>query len=962
MIHSKHFITLLMLAGAACTTGQERILPDGLHVYSDWGPYTFRYAGISHIADTGRGLCFDLSIFPVTPGNRNLPFENRYGKEAMKHRKLYTYWAASPKLEEYTYRFIIDPDRKAWCDVSYFIHDKASRLFQVDLHNKTGIEWAGDLHLLAHLRYPPKDYFARLGHEPLRLGVPDLPDGATWVNSLQYQKLTTSNPDKGDALPERGKLRREVRTHGSVGGSLLGRGFGQDEGDAVTYRFEVSREINDAILLLRGRSEGKQEASFLMSGAADGTCAFPVADEFRLVPVAAGRLRAGSHEVRLTSKGTGSVLFDGFIVVPEDLENKVRFTIQEPNVSPEIETIENGRGVILSYPDLRQVYGYAIAMPQAGRMRSLLWKELYPAFGEEEIGIVKSMVHGGGRYGKGDPMARFIDLGFEPDPLPDESNRSYWGMVCQGSKEEVHARLKAFLGRSTREYESRTSSSDVLPPYNKEGEPFALSQQLMSAATAMNIIYPQLHERRYGMGYTPAKSWGVVYTWDNGMHGIALNLLDTELSAALLYQMTTTPGAEIPFIWGGAPIPMQFYQFHEWWNRCRDREIMADLYPRLKQMYEWLIGRGHGSETRGPAKEGLISTYEYFHNSLGWDDYPGNAFASLSEKAGWPAPVSQSVHTLIGARTLAHAARELGLKKDEAVYQADALELERAILEDAWDGESGYSGYVVYDNDNGEALGILRGRRKRPSNKRPHEDTDNLEWYIGGTEGVNINMGLDGVAPWYAGIGSSEQREQQFYLLSTEGRLWTSIGLLTVDLESPFSCPGYSIDRVWNAPLWWFWKGALDQGKGEFAYNLAHAVLKNAMHTAEKTWSTYENFSFSKMEPGGTLHNYAGHAAPSLDFFHSYYVPGTISFGHDAWVEEQEWSKDGTEVRTLVRFEQDRSGETRLVLACFTPGGNITATWKGQKVPVERVNEGTVYVRLPCNKERGELIIRRKDY
>jgi glycogen debranching enzyme len=386
---------------------------------------------------------------------------------------------------------------------------------------------------------------------------------------------------------------------------------------------------------------------------------------------------------------------------------------------------------------------------------------------------------------------------------------------------------------------------------------------------------------------------------------------------------------------------------------------MEILYPRLRQMYEWFIGRGHGSNTRGPAEDGLISTYEYFYN-LGWDDYPGHTFARMVSDQGWPAPVCQSVHTLIGARALSQAARELGLKKDIAVYEADARRLEQAILEHSWDGGSGYYGYVVYDHENGEPLGIIRGRRKTPSNERPHRDRANLEAYVGGTRGLNINMGLDGMAPWYAGIGSPGQREQQFELLTTEGRLWTSIGLLTVDLESPFSCPGYWIDRAWIPPQWWFWKGALDQGKADFAYNLAHAVLKNARHVAEEKWNTYENFSYSEMEAGGSGLNFAGLATPSLDFFHSYYVPGTISFGHDAWVEETEWSEDKTSVRSMVRFEQDRPGEIRLVLACFDPGGETAATWKGKEVPVEQVTDGAVYVRLPCRKETGELIVKRK--
>jgi hypothetical protein len=52
MNRSKHLIAVLMITGVACTTGQKKNESGGLHDYSDWGPYTFRYAGISHIADT----------------------------------------------------------------------------------------------------------------------------------------------------------------------------------------------------------------------------------------------------------------------------------------------------------------------------------------------------------------------------------------------------------------------------------------------------------------------------------------------------------------------------------------------------------------------------------------------------------------------------------------------------------------------------------------------------------------------------------------------------------------------------------------------------------------------------------------------------------------------------------------------------------------------------------------------
>jgi hypothetical protein len=951
MIKLKHFfiaVPLFALTGSGLP-GDEGV---GDLMLGDWGSYSDRYAGISHIADPERGLRFDLSVFPLTPGKKNLPMESAGSGN------VYSYWAAKPDLDAYTLRFVMDQvRRRAWCDVSYFRQDDASRLFCVDLNNTSRTVWDGEIHLLAHLRYPPWNFAGSYKQEPLRPALVDLPDGALWIRGLGYDALNLASPDVHDVLPERGVLRREVRIHGSVGGSALGRGFGQAKGDQAVYRFKITQGMGNAVLLLRGRSDGDSKSTFRLEGLVKKGCSFPVSDEFGLLTIDLGRVRAGSHEIIMTSEGTGSVLLDGFAVVDKNVAGKVRFSILEPNSLPEITTVGNRRGVILSYPDLKQVYGYALAIPEGGELRTLMWRNLYRAFGESDHGSTK--IHGGGRHGKGDPEARFVDLGFDQEPLPDRGKRRYWGMVCTGSKDEVHRRLLDFLARPPDELEKKSVTFEVLPPYNLDGEHYALSQQLMTAATSMNIIYPHLHELRYIPGYTPAKNWGCMFTWDNGMHGIGLNLLDAKRSAELMCQVTTAPGAETPYIWGGSPMPIQFYQFREWWNLYQHRATMEKLYPRLKQMYEWFIGRGHGSNTRGPAKDRMISTYEYFYN-LGWDDYPGHSLSGVSNrKLGWTTPVCQSVHTLIGARALGQAASVLGLDKDAAVFEADARQLEEAILEDAWDGESGYFGYVVYDWETGDRLGILRGKRKRPSTIPPHREQENLEVFVDGKSGVNINMGLDGVEPWFAGLGSPEQREQQFRLLSTEGMLWTPNGLITVDPRSPFSGEGYWNNRAWIPPQWWFWKGALDQGKGEFAYRVAHAVLDNARRVSGK-WTTYENYSTTEEEAGGTGMNFAGLSTPTLDFFYSYYVPGTLSFGHDAWVEEKKWSEDKTSVRAVVRFGQDRPGETRLAIACFSPGGEITATWKGQPVPVEKITDGAVYVSIPCHKERGELIIKKE--
>lgn len=68
-------IFLLSLAGCKDPEVVDKE-PDVSFSLGDWGPYTEHCAGVQHIADKARGLRFDLSVFPVTPGKQNLSLEN----------------------------------------------------------------------------------------------------------------------------------------------------------------------------------------------------------------------------------------------------------------------------------------------------------------------------------------------------------------------------------------------------------------------------------------------------------------------------------------------------------------------------------------------------------------------------------------------------------------------------------------------------------------------------------------------------------------------------------------------------------------------------------------------------------------------------------------------------------------------------------------------------------------------
>lgn len=86
----------------------------------------------------------------------------------------------------------------------------------------------------------------------------------------------------------------------------------------------------------------------------------------------------------------------------------------------------------------------------------------------------------------------------------------------------------------------------------------------------------------------------------------------------------------------------------------------------------------------------------------------------------------------------------------------------KAVQAYAWDEESGYFGYVLHD-EQGSPKGLLR-----------HES------------GQNYNMGLDGAYPLIAGICTPEQEKRLVGYISDGERLWSPIGLSTVDQSAAY--------------------------------------------------------------------------------------------------------------------------------------------------------------------------------
>ncbi|MEI8192038.1 MAG: hypothetical protein WCI75_20185, partial [candidate division NC10 bacterium] len=537
-------------------------------------------------------------------------------------------------------------------------------------------------------------------------------------------------PRPTGSLGPDGWWRAEIRAHGFVGGSAVGRGFGADRGDWAAYAVHLEAPVRDAVLLARYRAP-QGPAAFALDGIAHGDLALPAGDELAVQTFPLGDLLAGSHPLRFTSAGLGPVELDGFAIVAAASAGEVRFVPVEWNPVPDIQAGPVERSLILKYDDAPVYYGLAWTGDDS-EVRQIFAEELDRTLRYTVQEHVQKVLRGPGQ-------GHFTNAFVRPITVPPHERRVLYGLVCAGSRAEVAGWLSDF----PRAYLTPQPPSLVgkggptLPSLRRggvggevtpAGQPYAFSQERMATTLLTNVVYPVYTRRRYIRHFTPGKWWDCLYTWDSGFIALGLLELDIERAIDCLNAYTTPPGdGQAAFIHHGSPAPIQIYAFLELWNRTQDRSLLEYFYPRLRQMYLFLAGR-LGSSTTGRMKSGLLKTWDYFYNSAGWDDYPPQVAVHRGGLEATVTPVINTSHAIRSGRILQMAARALGLPDDITDYETDIAAWTDALNRCSWDAEAGYFSYVTHD-DAGRPVGILR-----------HES------------GANYDMGLDGASPLFAGV------------------------------------------------------------------------------------------------------------------------------------------------------------------------------------------------------------------
>ncbi len=892
---------------------------------SDWGPYSKKYFGISHITDAKRGISFDLSLFPwVDSTQSHLP-------SVLAPVAVHP-WEASSDINFYSFREEIIWKNQVYCDLSFFSRDDLNRVIRLEFVNNTTTPQRIQIQSLAQLNYPPLQQYTA---EPIRLTAISLPPSGVWVDALDYVELQYKRPRPTDNAVQDGRWRAEERHHDTVGGSVIGQHFGRDVGDVVLYKVSLPRAFSNAVMIWRFRAPKGDAAAFRISGAAAQDVSFVGTDDFTTVTVPIGALPAGAAEFNLISTASGSPALNGFAIVESSEAGQIAFTPSPWKRDPKVDTTSVPGATILSYFDTSTLYGFTLSEPLLNP-RKLTWTELDDVFGKSDNRIRQR------REGEkvinhtnGDPNCIFVNNASKEITIPAGSSHILYGLVSTGSIDQVTASLRSF--------DPKSPANDALyaaargkayhPIHAPAGEPHALGHQLLSSVLLTSLVFPEYCQRQYIRHNSPGRNWDSLYTWDSGFQGLGLLELDPKRAADILSVYTTPPGSQSAFILHGTPLPVQIFLFFELWNRTQDRDLLQYFYPRVTRFYQFLAGRPGTSSTCRRHSDHLICTWDYWLSTGGWDDYAPQLYVQENKLQPTTTPVVSSAYLIRCAKLLRMAASALGRPQDFAGYDDDIATLRDSLQKYSWDEESGYFGYVTHDKE-GKPAGILRH-----------------------STGVNFNMGLDGTAPLNSGICTPAQETALLERIFSPKHLWTDIGITTISQSAPYYNPdGYWNGNVWMAHQWFLWKTMLDLGHGELAVRIAQTGLDTWKKSVDATYNCYEHFPV-KTGLGDGWMQFASLSSPILSWFGAHYIPGRLTCGFEVWLDQCAFSRSNRHLTARIQTPGREPGGNFSVLACLAPGTTYRVTWNGQPVTPKILSDGLLQIDLAYRTGAGNLLI-----
>lgn len=892
-------LAILTLRGEAQGTFSQSLLNNSHDVESlhSWGPYSKRYAGISHIADLQSGVMVDFSVMPGY-------YRRSYMVPNVLYESGYHPWQCNPEMTQITYRYELEWKDRVFVDVTYHLLDEQRVLVEMECVNNTSVNQNILLQNVASLacaeEYPT---VALSGAE-----------GVSVLHGCDYTLFEPAIKKHNYGLVYDGWRRGEKRDSRSLSGSMLAN-FGESKGDKVIYNFgasDVGRKV-----ALRYKAPKGAVCNLAVAGA-----------EVSL-------LGSGDYEVVLLD---AEVPTSGKLVVESLGEGAVTIDAVMVGSAEALQGVEVVKNPIRHRPQLEKKEGYFVAKYDASDNHyGVAWnykdsevREF--ANGEMDVFMRRGVHRHPPKYFNGDGKGHFVSAFLRPIVLEPNSTRTIYNLLATGERSEVESALHNFNFNEAAVVAEIDGTTNQTKNYLPQADAYALGEQILEATLLTNVVYPVYTQGSYIRHFTPGKNWNSLYTWDLGCISWALAYISPTKAFETIRAYTTEEGAQSAFIHHGTPLPMQFFAWAELNNNSDDQEGAEFLYGRLKRYYEFMVGRAPHSTTRMPS--GLIRTWDYFYSSGGWDDYPPqHELRSNTHLYPSVAPMVSSAYYLRAAKILRMQAERLGLKGDVAQYTKDIKSLTAAIQSHGWDAESGYFGYVMH-NEEGVPTGIYRA-----------------------DDGSNFNQGLDGVSPLVAGICTPEQTSQLVEKIFSPKHLWTSVGISTVDQSASY----YDHAGYWNGSVWiphqmMLWKTMLDNNLTSEAHKIAFTALDNWSRECGESYNSPEHFIISSGRGAG-WHNFSGLSSPVVCWYHSYFCRGTLTTGFDVVVEKGEFTNEQSHYTATLRFEKDAVGRKVAAVVCLNPDHTYRATLNGKPLAIESPYSGLLYVSMEATRKPATLLI-----
>ena len=757
-------------------------------------------------------------------------------------------WQARSDLKRFVYRYELLPPQKIYCEADFAQEGERAAL-RCTFVNGTNRPQSLQADLCFSVRVPS---FWRV---PFPGAEVNCPAGVRWIPAGTYAAQQGL-----DGIAHDGFRLGEEPEPGAVKGCALR----VKEGVSVTYRFD---DVEADGLLLRCRGE----ADVALQGQ---QCALPRGE--RLEPLWLPLEKRVYREITLRFEG-GAGAVDGFAIGLD--AGRTAFEPWPEAFVPEM--AERPGAMTLRYPLTDAAY-------------NLCWDAedyvLRELIGENDGDILARNIHEHvSRRLRGAGKGHFYDLFIRPVFLaPHEKKTVTLLLSAHGEPGEV-----SFLPLPETEA-------------NPCGQRFVFSMERLSAATAMNVVYPAYYRGGFIRSYTPGRVWDSFYTWDCGMVAVGLSAMDRKRAfECLRAYLMPQEDPRTPYLNHGSPLLTQMFAFKNLLD-AGETGACRTLYPALRFAYQFFLTL--------PRLGGLIATWQIFYNSGGWDDYPTQVYVHRHHLERNAAPVIVTSMMVIYGRILKNAARQLGFETDIPGYDRVEAELAAAIAR-CWDEETGYFGYAT-DDGAGRFDGILRDE-----------------------VGVNINQGLDGLYPVLAGLGSAGQKRRMVKNIR-EG-LFTPIGVSVVDTRSPyFSRAGYWNGSVWMPHQWILWKALLDLGEVALAHRVARTALELWRRETGVSGNCYEHFMIATGRGAG-YHHFSGLSAPVLDWFRAYYQPGSVAAGFNTAVLSQRWAED----RSALSLSVETHTGGAAVIITLRQGPAYRFDGLPEDARVSRVHPGTYCVR-----------------